>query len=56
MPGPDAGQITLTWTNPTDTDFAGVMIRYHTDGTYPQNKVLMITLLEPPMIGLMEPL
>ena len=32
------GQITLTWTNPTDTDFAGVMLRYRTDGTYPQNK------------------
>ena len=33
-PGP--AQITLTWTNPTDTDFAGVMIRYRTDGTNPQ--------------------
>jgi hypothetical protein len=33
-----SGQITLTWTNPTDTDFAGVMIRYRTDGTNPQNK------------------
>ncbi|MCD6197314.1 MAG: hypothetical protein J7K15_01895, partial [Deltaproteobacteria bacterium] len=32
------GQIALAWTNPTDTDFAGVMIRYNTDGTYPQNK------------------
>ena len=32
------GLITLTWTNPTDTDFAGVMIRYRTDGTNPQNK------------------
>jgi hypothetical protein len=31
-------QITLTWANPTDTDFAGVMIRYSTDGTNPQNK------------------
>jgi len=35
---PDPGQITLHWTNPTDTDFAGVMIRYRTDGTNPQNK------------------
>ena len=33
-----SGQITLTWTNPTDTDFAGVMIRYRTDGTNPPNK------------------
>ena len=32
------GQIALAWTNPTDTDFAGVMIRYRTDGTSPQNK------------------
>ena len=32
------GQITLTWTNPMDTDFAGVMIRYRTDGTSPLNK------------------
>jgi hypothetical protein len=35
---PGSGQITLTWTNPTDTDFAGAMIRYRTDGTYPQDK------------------
>jgi hypothetical protein len=37
-PGPDRNQITLTWTNPMDTDFAGVMIRYRTDGMYPQTK------------------
>lgn len=37
-PGPDRNQITLHWTNPTDTDFAGVMIRYRTDGTNPQDK------------------
>jgi hypothetical protein len=29
-------QITLGWTNPTDSDFAGVMIRFRND-TYPQN-------------------
>jgi hypothetical protein len=29
-------QITLSWTNPADSDFAGVMIRYRND-TYPQN-------------------
>jgi hypothetical protein len=33
--GPD--QITLGWTNPADSDFAGVMIRYRTEGTFPQN-------------------
>jgi hypothetical protein len=32
-----AGEITLSWTNPMDSDFAGVMIRYRTDGTFPQN-------------------
>jgi len=31
------GQISLAWTNPADSDFAGVMIRYRTDGTFPQN-------------------
>ena len=36
--GPDHNQITLAWTNPMDSDFAGVMIRYRTDGTYPQTK------------------
>ncbi len=34
-PGP--GKVTLSWTNPSDSDFAGVMIRYKTDGTFPQN-------------------
>jgi len=34
-PGPE--QVALSWTNPTDSDFAGVMIRFRTDGTYPQN-------------------
>jgi hypothetical protein len=32
---PSVGQVSLSWTNPTDSDFAGVMIRYRTDGTYP---------------------
>ena len=31
-PGPS--RITLNWTNPSDTDFAGAMIRYKTNG-YP---------------------
>jgi hypothetical protein len=34
---PGAGQVALSWTNPSDTDFAGVMLRYRTDGTYPAN-------------------
>ncbi len=35
VPGP--AKVTFSWTNPTDSDFAGVMIRYKTDGTYPQD-------------------
>jgi len=34
---PGDGQVALSWTNPTDVDFAGTMIRYRTDGTYPIN-------------------
>ncbi len=34
---PDIRQITLSWTNPADSDFAGVMIRCRTD-TWPKNK------------------
>ncbi|GEM_PF-1945580 len=34
---PGHGQVTLSWTNPSDSDFAGVMIRYRTDGTYPSS-------------------
>ena len=33
---PGTGQLTLSWTNTTDSDFAGVVIRYRTDGAYPQ--------------------
>ena len=32
---PSVSQVSLSWTNPTDSDFAGVMIRYRTDGIYP---------------------
>jgi len=28
----------LSWTNPTDADFKGVMLRYRTDGVYPTSK------------------
>ncbi len=34
---PRPEKVTFTWTNPTDDDFAGVMIRFRTDGTYPQD-------------------
>ena len=34
---PGNGQVELSWTNPTDDDFVGTMIRYRTDGTYPTN-------------------
>jgi len=33
---PGDRQVTLTWTNPTDSDFAGVIIRYRTD-TWPSD-------------------
>ena len=29
------GHVILSWTNPADSDFAGNMIRYRTDGTHP---------------------
>jgi Calx-beta domain/IPT/TIG domain/Cohesin domain len=35
---PGNGQVTLSWTNPSDTDFSGVLIRYRTDGIFPVNK------------------
>jgi len=31
------GLVVLEWTNPTDSDFKGTMIRYRTDGIYPAN-------------------
>ena len=34
---PGNGDISLSWTNPTDADFIGVRIRYRTDGQYPAN-------------------
>ncbi len=36
---PGNGRISLSWTNPTDSDFRGVTLRYRTDGTYPANRV-----------------
>lgn len=34
---PGDGQVALSWTNPTNVDFVGTMIRYRTDGIYPTN-------------------
>jgi hypothetical protein len=34
---PGDGHVILNWTNPTDSDFAGTIIRCRTDGTYPVN-------------------
>lgn len=31
-------QLNLSWTNPTDSDFEGTMIRFRTDGTHPANQ------------------
>ena len=35
---PGNGQVTLSWTNPADSDFKGVMIRCRADGGFPANK------------------
>lgn len=35
---PGDSRVWLSWTNPTDSDFKGVMLRYRTDGTYPVSK------------------
>ncbi len=32
---PGNSVVNLNWTNPTDSDYKGVMIRYRTDGVYP---------------------
>jgi hypothetical protein len=32
---PHNRMVTLSWTDPADLDFAGVVVRYRTDGTYP---------------------
>ncbi len=32
------GQVLLNWTNPSDSDFSGTMIRYKTNGSYPANQ------------------
>jgi hypothetical protein len=32
------GRVSLSWTNPTDADFKGVLLLYRTDGTYPTGK------------------
>ena len=35
---PSSGRVSLNWTNPTDADFKGVMLRYRTDGTLPNEQ------------------
>ena len=35
---PGNGRVSLSWTNPADADFKGVMLRYRTDGLYPTSK------------------
>jgi chitodextrinase len=34
---PGDGQVKLTWTNPPDSDFMGVRIRFRMDGSFPAN-------------------
>jgi len=35
---PGNGQVTLSWTNPSDADFTGILIRCRTDGVFPVSK------------------
>jgi hypothetical protein len=43
---PGNSQVSLSWTNPSDSDFKGVMIRYRTDGVFPANKSDGILLVD----------
>lgn len=43
---PGNSQVALSWTNPSDSDFKGVMIRYRTDGVFPANKSDGILLVD----------
>jgi hypothetical protein len=43
---PANSQVALSWTNPSDSDFKGVMIRYRTDGVFPANKSDGILLVD----------
>ena len=39
---PSNGRVSLSWTNPTDADLKGVMLRYRMDGTYAPSKTDVI--------------
>ncbi len=40
--------LSLSWTNPADADFKGVMLRYRTDGIYPTSKTDGILAVDRP--------
>jgi hypothetical protein len=41
----------LSWTNPTDADFKGVMLRYRTDGVYPASQTDGILAADRPSVA-----
>ena len=41
----------LSWTNPTDADFKGVMIRYRTDGVFPTSKTDGVLAADRPSVA-----
>ena len=45
---PGNGRVSLSWTNPADADFKGVMLRYRTDGIYPTSKTDGILAVDRP--------
>jgi Purple acid Phosphatase, N-terminal domain len=45
---PSNGRVSLNWTNPTDADLKGVMLRYRTDGIYPTSKTDGILAVDRP--------
>jgi len=48
---PGNSQASLSWTNPTDADFKGVMLRYRTDGVYPASKTDGVLAADRPSVA-----
>jgi Purple acid Phosphatase, N-terminal domain/IPT/TIG domain/Fibronectin type III domain len=48
---PGNSQASLSWINPTDADFKGVMLRYRTDGVYPANKTDGVLVADRPSVA-----
>jgi hypothetical protein len=48
---PGNSQAALSWTNPADADFKGVMLRYRTDGVYPTSKTDGVLAADRPSVA-----